>query len=89
MELSERYIQLLEKEGFLTISEQGGQSGELQTFSASAVSIALLVTDGSLRVVCGAVQRTLQSGDRVDIPVLTPYLLTAGAVGYQMIMGEK
>ena len=84
MELSERCIAQLEKEGYQTVYEEqllGGQS-----FPIPPLDMAVFVSEGTL-VVHGDTIAELLPGDRYKHSSLT-ISLTAGAEGCQLVIGE-
>ncbi len=84
MELSERCIAQLEKEGYPTVYEEqllGGQS-----FPIPSLDMAVFVSEGTL-VVHGSTIIELLPGDRYKHSPLTSGL-QAGAEGCQLVIGE-
>lgn len=88
MELSERCIQTLEKEGFSTIYEDSESSSATHKTYTHRYKVALFVTEGSLQVTINGVVKTLNAGDRINIPANTPHSTIAGSNGCQLVIGE-
>ncbi|MCB9811186.1 MAG: cupin domain-containing protein [Candidatus Nomurabacteria bacterium] len=89
MELSERCIQTLEKEGFITIYEESEASGATHETHTHSYNVALFVTEGMLEVTINGETKELKAGDRANIPANAPHSTTAGPNGCQFVMGEK
>ncbi|MEZ4103916.1 MAG: cupin domain-containing protein [Candidatus Paceibacterota bacterium] len=89
MELSERCIQTLEKEGFITIYEESETSGATHETHIHPYNVALFVTEGVLKVTINGETKELKAGDRVDIPANTQHSAVAGTDGCQYVVGEK
>ncbi|MCA9359055.1 hypothetical protein KC926_02520 [Candidatus Kaiserbacteria bacterium] len=88
MELSERYIQTLEKEGFTTVSEWQHGPNEVLVERRHADKVSYLVTDGSIEFLIDGQSNDVLPGQRVNIPSNTPYSAKVGAGGVIYIMGE-
>lgn len=88
MELSERYIQTLEKEGFTSISEWQHEPGEILAERSHGDKASYLITDGSMKFVIDGLAKQISAGQRLNVPSSTPYSAEAGAEGVIYIMGE-
>jgi len=88
MELSEHCIQTLEKEGFTTIYEESESSNSTYETHTHEYKVAVFVTEGSLEITINGIVKTLQPGDRANIPANTPHSTIAGPEGCQLVLGE-
>lgn len=88
MELSERFIQIFEKEGFDTVYEWQDKPGFLHEECSNQTKVSLLVTDGSLTYTSQAEKKIIKVGQRCDIAAHTPFTLLAGDGGAIYIIGE-
>lgn len=89
MELSERCIQLLEKEGFSAVYEEQQSAGLVFELLNGAGLLSVIVTEGSLMVSLNDKTKELLPGDRFDVPLHSPQSVTAGPAGCQYVIGEK
>ncbi len=87
MELSERCIQTLEKEG-LSVYETSQLPGHRRESPLSEHKTALFVTEGSLEVTINNETKILKAGDRINLPANSLYSTTAGPNGCQLVIGE-
>jgi quercetin dioxygenase-like cupin family protein len=88
MELSERLIQTLEKEGFPYVYEWKDEPGTVYPEHLHQDKVSIFITDGSLELMIGDERHLLKTGDRFDI---TPQVLHSGVVGplgCQYVVGE-
>lgn len=88
MELSERYIQTLEKEGFATVYEWQDVAGHEYAASSQSGKVAYLVTDGSITISLANDSTTIVAGDRFDVPAGVAYQVTVGPDGWIGIIGS-
>jgi quercetin dioxygenase-like cupin family protein len=88
MELSERCIAQLEKEGFLSISEWGDAQGTVYDERTHAGEVTIFVTDGSIEFMVQGIKRAFSTGDRFDIPPHVPYSAVVGVNGCNFVVGE-
>ena len=88
MELSERFIQTLEKEGFASVYEWQDTPGTVRAGRQNRDKVSLCIADGSMVIECGGVETTLRAGHRFDIPPQVPYAITVGEAGVIYIVGE-
>ncbi len=88
MELSERFIQALEKEGFVSVYEWQDAPGTIRQPRQNKDKISLCVADGSMSIDCAGTKTELRAGQRFDIPPQVPYSITVGEAGVIYIVGE-
>lgn len=88
MELSERCIKTLEKEGFLHIFEWHDSEGTVYEEHTHQDKVTIFVTEGSLHLFIGSEKVLLKAGDRYNIPPLTPHYGVVGPEGCQLVIGE-
>ncbi len=88
MELSERYIQKFEDEGFATIYEQQDKPGTVLPERTNPSKVCFFVTDGSATFTVGGETREVQASQRLDIAASVPYSITVGQHGWITIVGE-
>lgn len=88
MELSERCIQTLEKEGFPYVYELKDKPGAVYPVRRHEDKVSIFVTEGSLELEIANNKHRLQAGNRFDIPPLVPYSGIAGPLGCQYVVGE-
>jgi len=89
MELSERFIQQLEKEGFSQVYEWQDAAGTQYPEQTHNEPVSYMVTDGSLTFQLPDTQREVQAGDRFDVPPNVPYSILVGSQGWIGIIGES
>lgn len=89
MELSERYIKTLEKEGFANVYEWQDPAGTVYDEHAHDGKVALMVTDGSVTVVLRGNTREIAAGERINIPSGVPHSAVVGPTGWIAIIGEE
>ena len=88
MELSERYIQQLEKEGFDTVYEWQDPAGKVYPEHSHTVRTSLFVTDGSITFDFEGKKKEVKAGERIDIPIGAKHSAVVGAEGWIAIIGE-
>ena len=88
MELSERCIAQLEKEGWPHIYEWSDLPGTTYPEHSHADKVVIYVTEGSLQLEVQGKIHQLRTGDRFDIPPRTPHTAVAGPAGCQYVVGE-
>ncbi len=88
MELSERCIQTLEKEGFPFVYETQDAPGAIYEEHKHEGKVTLFITEGSFEITLLETNKNLVAGDRVDIPKDTPYSAVVGLTGCQLVVGE-
>jgi quercetin dioxygenase-like cupin family protein len=88
MELSERCIAALEKEGFAYVYETQDAPGAIYEEHTHENKVTLFVTEGSFEITLPTGVKILIAGDRIDIPRSVPYSALVGAYGCQLVVGE-
>jgi len=95
MELSERCIAQLEKEGFEHIYEWQDTPGTVYEEHSHEGKVTLFVTEGSIELTLGSADSperttiTLRTGDRFDVPPRSPHSALVGPQGVQFVVGEE
>lgn len=89
MELSERYIQTLEKEGYSNIEERQDAPNEFHSERSSELKATVLITDGSLTFDFGGEKKEVFATKRFNIPANVNHSVTAGPDGAIYMFGEK
>jgi hypothetical protein len=88
MELSERCIQTLEKEGFTNVYETQDAPLAIYEEHQHQGKVTVFVAEGSFEIKVGAQSKNLMAGDRFNIPPATPYSAVVGPYGCQLVIGE-
>lgn len=88
MELSERIIATLEKEGFTDIEEITALPNAVSPEITPDSAYVVYVTDGSLKMAIKGVTHELLPGQRYNISVHVPYSITAGPSGCNYILSQ-
>lgn len=88
MELSERCIQALEKEGWPHVYEWSDAAGTEYPEHSHQDKVAIFITEGSLSVHINGETKELQAGDRLDIPPNVAHSVMVGPQGCQFVIGE-
>lgn len=89
MELSERWINTFEKEGFVNVYEWSDAPGMTYTPHAHKGQVSLFVTDGSCIFDFEGAKREVRAGERFDVPVEAQHSAVVGAEGWTVIVGEE
>ena len=89
MQLSERYIQTLEKEGFTTAYEQQDPAGTVYPKHSHPGKVSIQVTDGSITYDLNGEKKEIVAGGRLNIPANAPYSAVVGPTGWIGIIGEE
>jgi quercetin dioxygenase-like cupin family protein len=89
MELSERCIAQLEKEGWPYIYEWQDKAGTVYDEHSHVGKVVLFVTEGSIDFTIAGVTHHLTTGDRMDVPPATPHSALVGPHGVQFVVGEE
>jgi quercetin dioxygenase-like cupin family protein len=89
MELSERYIAQLEKEGFPFVYEWQDKPGTTYEAHAHKGKVSLWVTDGSITFDFDGVKKEVVAGERFDVPVGVTHSAVVGITGWLVIVGEE
>jgi quercetin dioxygenase-like cupin family protein len=88
MELSERCIQTLEKEGFPYVYEWKDEPGTVYPEHLHQDKVSIFITEGSLELKIGDESYLLKAGDRFNIPPQVPHSGVVGQEGCQYVVGE-
>ena len=88
MELSERCIQTLEKEGFIHIFEEQDAPEAIYPEHSHKEKVVIFITEGSIEVTLLDSVKVLTAGDRFNFPTNTPYSMIVGQNGCQFVIGE-
>ena len=88
MELSERCIQTLEKEGFPSVYEVQDAPDSIYPEHTHEGKVTVFLTEGSITFTIGEEVTILTPGDRLNIPRDTPYSGVVGSQGSQIVVGE-
>jgi len=89
MELSERWIQKFESEGFANIFEWDDPAGTVYPAHKHQGKVSLFVTDGSITFDFAGVSREIKAGERFDVPVGEEHAAVVGPDGWIVIVGEE
>lgn len=89
MELSERYIQKFEDEGFASVYEWQDPAGTVYEEHTHAGKVSLFVTDGSITFTIAGKERAVKASERFDVPVGVPHSAVVGPQGWIAIVGEE
>jgi quercetin dioxygenase-like cupin family protein len=89
MELSERFIQTLEKEGFENVYEWQDPAGTVYVEHSHQGKVAVMVTDGSITFDLQGEKKEVVAGERFNVPVDVPHSAVVGPQGWIVIVGEE
>lgn len=89
MELSERYIQKFEDEGFASVYEWQDPAGTIYDEHEHKGKVSIFVTDGSITFDFVGEQRVVKANERFDVPVGKPHSAIVGPQGWICIVGEE
>lgn len=89
MELSERYMQKFEDEGFFSVYEWQDPAGTVYPEHSHQGKVSLFVTDGSITFDFAGEKKEIMANQRFDVPVNTPHSATVGPKGWIVIIGEE
>ncbi len=89
MELSERCIQILEKEGWPHIYEWQDKPGTVYEEHFHNGKVVFFVIEGSLEIRIAGEVKSLKAGDRFDVPAMTKHSAVVGETGVQYVVGEE
>ncbi len=89
MELSERYIQKLEDEGFTSVYEHQDPAGTVYEEHSHQGKVSIFVTDGSITFTVAGEKKEIVATKRLDIPANTPHSAVVGPAGWIGIIGEE
>lgn len=88
MELSERAIQTLEKEGCTSVYEEDWEPQAQATLRTAAAPLHVIVTEGVLTTELHGITATYQAGDRWSLAPNQVTIINAGAQGCRVVIGE-
>ncbi len=88
MELSERYIQILENEGLPHIYEWQDQPGTIYKEHAHKDKVTIFLTDGSVTFDFSGEKKVVKATERFDVPVGKLHSAVVGEKGAIYIVGE-
>lgn len=88
MELSEKCIQTLEKEGFTYVYETQDAPEAIYEQHQHQDKVTIFITEGVFDITVGSQTKSLSAGDRFNIPPATPYSAVVGPFVCQMVIGE-
>ncbi len=88
MELSERCIQTLEKEGFINVYETQDAPEAIYEEHTHKDKVTIFVTEGSFEITVSGHVTNLVAGERFNILPNVPYSAVVGKKGCQLVIGE-
>ena len=89
MELSERWLQKFEEEGFASVYEWQDAPGTIYDEHSHKGRVTMFVTDGSVTFDFSAEKKIITAGQRFDVPVGVPHSAVVGSQGWIVIVGEE
>lgn len=89
MELSERWIQKFEDEGFLSVFEEAGPAGKVYQERINKGKVSVFVTDGGITFDFSGEIIEVVANKRFDIPVGKPYSAVVGTQGWIAVIAEE
>lgn len=89
MELSERYIAQLEKDGFSYIYEWQDEAGTVYPEHSHRGKVTICLTDGSITITLAGISSKLVAPTVFEIPVGVPHSAIVGPQGVIYIVGEE
>lgn len=89
MELSERWMQKFEAEGFSNVYEWQESADKVFEEHAHQGKVSLFVTDGSITYTINGVVTEVAQNQRFDIPAGVPHSAVIGDSGLIAIVGEE
>lgn len=89
MELSERYLQKFESEGFTSVYEWQDSAGTVYEKHKHKGKVSLFVTDGSIEFNLDGKKKVIKANERFDVPVGVPHSAIVGPDGWIVIVGEE
>jgi quercetin dioxygenase-like cupin family protein len=89
MELSERFIQTLEKEGFADVFEWQDPAGKTYAEHTHTGKVTYMITDGAITFTLNGTEKLLQAGERFNVPAGVPHSMLVGPQGWIGIIGEE
>lgn len=89
MELSERFIQKFEQEGFVNVYEWQDLSGFTYPEHSHRGKVSIFVTDGSITFDFQGKKQVVNASERFDIPPDALHSAVVGSNGWIVIIGEE
>jgi len=89
MELSERYIQILEKAGCADVFEWQDPAHTIYPEHTHAGKVTYMVTDGSITFTLEGGDKLIKANERYTVPVGVPHTMKVGPHGWIGIIGEE
>jgi quercetin dioxygenase-like cupin family protein len=89
MELSERWIQKFEDEGFASVYEWQDEASTVYPEHEHQGAVSIFVTDGSITFDFAGEKREVKAGERFDVPPKTLHSAVVGPQGWIGIVGEE
>jgi len=89
MELSERYIAELEKDGYTNIYEWQDEAGTVYPGHSHRGRVTICLTDGSITIILAGKGRELVAPSVFEIPSGVPHSAIVGPQGAIYIVGEE
>mgnify|MGYP000131847363 CR=1 FL=1 len=89
MELSERWLQKFEKEGFTNVYDWSDPAGTTYDEHSHEGKVSLFVTDGSIIFDFQGEKREVKAGERFDVPVGKPHSAVVGPEGWIVVVAEE
>ncbi len=89
MELSERWIETFEKEGFAQVYEWSDAPHTHYELHAHKGKVSLFVTDGAIDFDFVGEKKEVRAGERFDVPVGIMHSATVGPQGWIVIVAEE
>ncbi|MEK7639218.1 MAG: cupin domain-containing protein [Patescibacteria group bacterium] len=88
MELSERFIKILEDEGFTHVFEWQDKPGTIYQTHTHKGKVTIFITDGSVTFDFSGDKKEVKAGERFDVPVGAPHSAIVGSQGALYVVGE-
>jgi quercetin dioxygenase-like cupin family protein len=89
MELSERWLQKFEDEGFVSVYEWQDAAGTIYPEHSHQGKVSLFVTDGSITFEFSGEKKEIKANERFDVPVGKTHSAVVGPQGWIVIIGEE
>jgi quercetin dioxygenase-like cupin family protein len=89
MELSERWLQKFEDEGFTSIYEWQDAAGTVYEEHSHQGRVSIFVTDGSIIFDFAGAKKEIKANQRFDVPVNVPHSAVVGSQGWIGIIAEE
>lgn len=89
MELSERWIQTFEDEGFDSVYEWQDPAGTVYKEHSHKGKSSIFVTDGSITFDFSGEKKVVNTNQRFDVPIGVSHSAIVGPQGWIAIIGEE